>query len=79
VIVGDGCVGDEYIGRCRDCFDNGANDVRDEMEAATDRVLPKYGYGSDIGRVVSVVGHSELAYRLGWIQVGRCQTITLDS
>lgn len=27
------------------------------MEAAMNRVLPKNGYSSDIGRVVSVVGH----------------------
>jgi hypothetical protein len=74
VIIGNICVCDEYIGRCRNSFDNDADNVGGEMEAAMDRVLPKYGYSSDVGRVVSVVGHSELAYRFGfagWIQVKR--------
>ena len=66
MIIGNSRVCDEYIGRCRNVFDDDADDVRGEMEAAMDRVLPKYGYSSDIGRVMIVVGHSELAYRFGF-------------
>jgi hypothetical protein len=61
VVLGNGCVRDEDIGRRWESFDNSADNVGDEMETAMDRVLPKNGYSGDIDRVVGIVGHSSLA------------------